>query len=48
MLRVLNRERTDAAGAGMDQDPLPGLRTGTPEHLHRGQPDERQRRRFRV
>ena len=48
MLRVLNRERADAAGAGMDQDPLPGLRTGTPEHLHRGQPDERQRRRFRV
>ena len=32
MLCVLNRERADTAGAGMDQDPLPGLRTGTPEH----------------
>jgi hypothetical protein len=48
MLGVLNRERADAAGAGMDQDPLSGLRTGTSEHLHRGQPDEWQRGRFCV
>ena len=42
MFCVLDRETADAAGAGMDQDALPGLRAGAAKTLQRGQPYQRQ------
>ena len=48
MSGILDREGADAAGAGMDQDALARARAGALKPLQRGQPHQRQRRRFRV